>query len=507
MPDRVYRACGLSRVVRSRLRCSFALACALQLGIAARGTSAQDRADPKLAPLTLRYSAPAQCPTREAFAAALAARLFRAPSGGRFEIQAVFETKGGGVRARVIVRDAAGAVRSREIQARQCQEAVDALALITALALQGEAAGDPERAVGASAPARPRGGEISRRRSADAARAVTGGGRPPGDAARSLEGSGRDGEIARERGDGSARERGDEPGGARGDRSARERGDEPERERGDGRTRQTRPALQSIEPERPGAEGGSSRAAQSGASALRPAEAAQPQRDAASAEAALPGVREPEALGSAGSEPDREALRAEPIPRATPVADDGGEEKRARARSGRRFELGLLAAGLVASGIGPRWQPGFQLGVQLQLAAESGVHLGARLAGRLVPPSELERAGGDVRFAFSGGSLALCAGAQLSARLLAAEGCMTAEAGALSARGVDTQNAGSFERPWFALGPALGVSWLGFAPLLVRLDIELLFPTVRDRFRLAGASLHEVPADVVRAALSFGLQL
>ena len=111
---------------------------------------------------------------------------------------------------------------------------------------------------------------------------------------------------------------------------------------------------------------------------------------------------------------------------------------------------------------------------------------------------------GCARFAWIGGSAGLCAGLQLGARL-AADGCGMAEAGALFARGRQTRAAASFERPWIAFGPALHLSWRIAGPLQLQIGGELLFPALRDRYRLADEWVHRVPVSVLRAAVSLGI--
>jgi hypothetical protein len=72
----------------------------------------------------------------------------------RLEVRIVVSPQG--ARGRLVVRDAAGATRAREIEAATCEEAVDALALVAALALEQARAEERKQAEPVVADAGPR---------------------------------------------------------------------------------------------------------------------------------------------------------------------------------------------------------------------------------------------------------------------------------------------------------------------------------------------------------------
>jgi hypothetical protein len=131
--------CAVDAPRRASRRSGFGLGqlAGLALLVSAQVARAGEPEDSKLAGLTIVYQAPDQCPGREVFQAALAARL-NAPADtrrGRTLVDASFSLRARRITARVSLRDPAGGVRERSIEAETCREAIDALALITALAL------------------------------------------------------------------------------------------------------------------------------------------------------------------------------------------------------------------------------------------------------------------------------------------------------------------------------------------------------------------------------------
>jgi hypothetical protein len=104
----------------------------------------------------LRYSASASCPSQEDFVAAVASR------GGRFDdeqnqssprvmVIAITEQQGGGYTGTFRVREAQGDSGARDIHGASCSEVVDALAVVTAIALRPQQEGVPNTV----SPARP----------------------------------------------------------------------------------------------------------------------------------------------------------------------------------------------------------------------------------------------------------------------------------------------------------------------------------------------------------------
>lgn len=95
----------------------------------------------------LSYSAPAGCPTREAFLAAIesnSARAHRARAGeAAIEINALVAPEGGGFLGVLRIRRPDGTETTRSVPAATCSEAASAMALIATIAI------DPDAASGA----------------------------------------------------------------------------------------------------------------------------------------------------------------------------------------------------------------------------------------------------------------------------------------------------------------------------------------------------------------------
>jgi hypothetical protein len=102
------------------------------------------------------YSAPATCPTQDAFAEQLARRLDAGPtrlSGTRLRV--TIESVGSTFRGRVVSRDPDGAESSRELESDSCVEMVDALALLAAISVGLPATSPVTAAVPSSPPSGP----------------------------------------------------------------------------------------------------------------------------------------------------------------------------------------------------------------------------------------------------------------------------------------------------------------------------------------------------------------
>ncbi len=114
----------------------------------------------------LTYEAPAGCPSEDDFVAAVTARGadFDAPRGAPVaEVMVVSITRAdNGFAGAFQVRDGSEATNKREVRGASCREVADALAVVTAIALQG-GAGDGGEAP-AAAPSPPPGAAISHHR-------------------------------------------------------------------------------------------------------------------------------------------------------------------------------------------------------------------------------------------------------------------------------------------------------------------------------------------------------
>lgn len=115
----------------------------------------------------VRYEAPADCPDRNAFEARMRARSQRPKHNAHREFEVELSRGEGGVVGSIAVREADGSVTRRRIAAADCEEAVDALALIAALALDSAAAQDERRPKPATTPASTRGGRRAQRTRSD----------------------------------------------------------------------------------------------------------------------------------------------------------------------------------------------------------------------------------------------------------------------------------------------------------------------------------------------------
>jgi hypothetical protein len=89
---------------------------------------------------SLDYDANASCPDRAAFVARVAARTRAVQSEPR-RVSVRIDVQPQRVRGEIAIEDSGGARTARQIEAATCAEAVDALALITALALGGDGTG------------------------------------------------------------------------------------------------------------------------------------------------------------------------------------------------------------------------------------------------------------------------------------------------------------------------------------------------------------------------------
>jgi hypothetical protein len=131
----------------------------------------------------LAYAAPAGCPSEDDFVAAVTARGadFAAPGGTRVpEVMVVSISRGdNGFAGAFQVRDGGEATNKREVRGASCREVADALAVVTAIALQADAsAGSGEAPV---APVSPPPGEADSQSSSGPAPTAA---PPPPDSAR-----------------------------------------------------------------------------------------------------------------------------------------------------------------------------------------------------------------------------------------------------------------------------------------------------------------------------------
>jgi len=151
------------------------------------------------------------------------------------------------------------------------------------------------------------------------------------------------------------------------------------------------------------------------------------------------------------------------------------------------------ATAMLFSGLAPALQPGLQLQAAVTLDAGAlawSLQVGARIA----RSDTLASPDGDARFGFAGGVVRLCAAHALGSTPLTLTGCAAAEPGVFSAKGENTRNVRNHSRLWLAAGVAADLSvqlasWLG-----LRAGAELLAPLRRDRIWLAGDTLYRVPA-------------
>jgi len=169
--------------------------------------------------------------------------------------------------------------------------------------------------------------------------------------------------------------------------------------------------------------------------------------------------------------------------------------------------LQLVAGVLALSGVGPELQPAGQLAVVWTAGVSGALELSLRASGRLGAGVEIEHAQGVAELDFVGAVVAACAGLRFARGALAAFGCAAFEPGQLSARGRDTLDPRDEQRLWLALGPAAGLAWTPFAPLVVEAGAELQVPLRRDRFLFVGETVYRVPALAVRAGVGLGVQL
>lgn len=132
--------------LRRSLLCSLA---ALPLALASAAALAA-------APAALDYQAPAGCPDAARFVAAVEARgaspAGGASSAGQRGLSVRIEAEGGGFAGSLALPWGAKASESRRVQGKSCAEVSDALAAVTAIALQRDAEAEPAP-VAVSAPA------------------------------------------------------------------------------------------------------------------------------------------------------------------------------------------------------------------------------------------------------------------------------------------------------------------------------------------------------------------
>ena len=99
--------------------------------------------EPPQEPLRLQYHAFAGCDDEQQFVAALRSRAPRARLATAGETARIFDVEIAesktGARAKLTIRESSGRATVREIEAKDCREAVDALALIAALAVDPDA--------------------------------------------------------------------------------------------------------------------------------------------------------------------------------------------------------------------------------------------------------------------------------------------------------------------------------------------------------------------------------
>jgi hypothetical protein len=111
--------------------------CATLIGLAC---SQRARAEQNEAPVRIEYLAPAGCPTEEEFLVrvrARAPRVRRASEGDRVRTFVISIAGAHGERSgHLVVRDVDGKTADRDMVGNTCEEVVDALALITALAVE-----------------------------------------------------------------------------------------------------------------------------------------------------------------------------------------------------------------------------------------------------------------------------------------------------------------------------------------------------------------------------------
>jgi hypothetical protein len=408
---------------------------------------------------SVQYEAPNACPTRDVFVEHMRARLIaagtRVPADSALRVTLTQQAAGaqGSVE---IVRAARKSQRS--VAAARCEEVVEALALIAALALSERDAGavsgqrPPARARKTDKAAVPRDDARTRPAGARARDAVEAGAEPRGEASGAERGA-RDQASVAERG-----ARDEAPGAERGPR-----------DEASGAERGARPNL-----DRAGEE--------DDASSLSRAALDSAPRDAAGV---LPGSAErdaPEAESGNEAAPQERSLAADPW----------------------RFEAGIGASGIVFSGLAPALQPGLQLQAALTLRADRFAW-SLQLGGRIARSDSLAAQDGDARFGFVGGVVRLCGSLPLGERRFALSACAVGEPGVFSASGDNTRNGRSHSRLWLAVGAAVEGSVRVAAWLDLRLGAELLAPVRRDRVWLAGESLYHIPALGLR--LYLGLEV
>lgn len=159
---------------------------------------------------------------------------------------------------------------------------------------------------------------------------------------------------------------------------------------------------------------------------------------------------------------------------------------------------------LAISGMAPAIQPGLQLTVGFGVATgELGWRI--ELGGRIAREDRLRSPDGDAAFAFTGGVLRACLAGTLGSARLVLSSCAVAEPGLFSAAGRQTQHPRSHSRLWLAAGAGAEASWRLTTWLNLRAGGELLAPVRRDRMLLAGNTIYRIPALGLR--LHLGLEI
>ncbi|HTU59971.1 MAG TPA: hypothetical protein VMF89_16075, partial [Polyangiales bacterium] len=193
-----------------------------------------------------------------------------------------------------------------------------------------------------------------------------------------------------------------------------------------------------------------------------------------------------------GTEPSSDQRNGAPSTQG--IAAEGGDDGRdAAVEVGDDAPWRLGATAMLFSGLAPALQPGLQLQAAVALSA-GAVSWSLQLGARIARSDAVASPDGDARFGFAGAVVRLCAAHALGSTPLTLTGCVAVEPGLFSAKGENTRNLRSYSRLWLAAGAAADLSVPLASWLTLRAGTELLAPFRRDRILLAGDTLYHIPA-------------
>lgn len=197
--------------------------------------------------------------------------------------------------------------------------------------------------------------------------------------------------------------------------------------------------------------------------------------------------------GFAAASPSEEPNRASPRVESTQAAPPGD-----------RWQ-GSLGAGVQAQGAAaPEWLLGPELAAGLHWLRESVWSPSLRVGLSRVQGDEMRAEGGSASFELGALSVDACP-TRVAISAISLRPCLFGTYGRLRARGADTLDPRSVDRPWWVAG---GSAWLAWEPTpfaALTATLRLGRPGVRDTFQFEPFPFHRVPA--WSASGSLGLEV